>query len=79
MSSFERKIRRSQIRGALLAQARANGCTCTPDITLPKFERGKVRVATVAHDNDCPHRRDPDSALPLVQRLNAGEFDLEAS
>ena len=75
MGGFARKIKRNQLKATILAQARAAGCTCSPDITLPKLEKGKVRMATVAHDNDCPHRKDPDSAWGLAVRINAGEFD----
>jgi hypothetical protein len=76
MASWDRKIRRARLRGVLLAQARAHGCTCDPDITLPPIEPGKVRVVTIAHDNDCPHYVDNSaSAKRLVARINAGEFD----
>lgn len=73
--NFARKIRRDRAKAILLANARAHGCTCDPDITLPSLEPGTVRVATVAHDNDCPHARDREEVMPLVERINAGEFD----
>lgn len=75
--SFSRKINRNHIRALLLAQARAHGCTCQPDIKLPSLQRGKVRVTTLYHDNDCPHYRDPAAATQLAARINAGEFDAE--
>ncbi len=74
-NSFARKVKRNQLRALLLAEARAHGCTCSPDITLPKIEAGKVRMAVIAHDNDCPHRKAPDSAYDLAARINAGEWD----
>lgn len=60
----------------MLAQARAEGCTCDPDITLPELKRGTVRVVTVAHDNDCP-RSEPSHGQKrsLVDRINRGDFD----
>jgi hypothetical protein len=75
VTSWDRKIKRNQMRALIVANARANGCTCDPDITLPKLEVGKVRVARVEHDNDCPHYRDPAGSGRLVDRINAGEFD----
>jgi hypothetical protein len=63
-----------ELRAILLAQARAGGCTCEPDITLPRIERGQLRVASVAHDNDCP-RATNDELNSLVERINRGEFD----
>lgn len=73
-NSFARKIKRNRLRALLIAQARAQVCTCEPDVTLPSFERGKVRVVTIAHD-DCPHYVDPPGAGALVARINSGAFD----
>jgi len=75
MTSFARKIKRERLRALLLAQARATGCTCDPDITLPKIERGKVRAAVMAHDHDCSHRKDPEWTYDLAARINRGEWD----
>jgi hypothetical protein len=77
MTSWDRKIKRNQLRAVLLVQARAGGCTCEPDIELPPVERGKVRIATIRHDNDCPHYVDPPGSGRLAARINAGEFDRE--
>ncbi len=77
MSDFARKIKRNQLRAVLVAQARAEGCTCEPDITLPRFEPGKVRVATVAHDMDCPHRT--DSSDELAAKINSGAWDSDGA
>jgi hypothetical protein len=77
-SSFARRINRDRARALVLAQARAEGCTCDPDITLPSLAPGKVRVVTVAHDHDCP-RCEPEHGSAgwreLRDRINAGEFD----
>ncbi len=74
-NSFARKVKRNQLRALLIAQARAQGCICDPDIALPKLEAGKVRVVTIAHDNDCPHRVDPPGSDRLAAKINAGAFD----
>ena len=75
MTSWDRKIRRDRLRAVLLAQARAGGCTCDPDVVLPSAAPGEVRVVTIAHDDDCPHRIDPPGSSDLAARINAGEFD----
>jgi hypothetical protein len=81
VSRFERTIRRRHLMGAVIATARAHGCTCDPDVTLPPggVQRGTVRVVTVAHDDDCPHRRDPDTPAwrSIKAQINGGEWDLE--
>ena len=77
VSSLGRKITRQRAKAILLAQARAGGCTCNPTITVPSsLAPGKVRVATIAHDRDCPHRRTGGMSRELVARINLGEWDV---
>ena len=42
-----------QIKADLLAGARAQGCDCNPEISVPAIERGKVSHVSVAHDDWC--------------------------
>ena len=74
--SFSRRIKRDHMRAAVLVQARAHGCTCEPDIEIPASAGpGLLRVATVSHDNDCPHYRDPDEVGPLGHLRHQLAFD----
>ncbi len=76
-NSFARKIKRNQLRALVIAQARAGGCTCEPAVTLPPGlpVPGKVRVVTIAHDNDRPHYVEAPGAGALVASINSGAFD----
>lgn len=73
--NFAKRIRRNHAQALVLAQARANGCTCDPDIDVPSLGPGTVRVVTIKHDNDCPHYKHSQGIGHLADRINAGEFD----
>ncbi len=86
MAGYERSFHRRMHREAValvLASARAQGCTCDPNITIPDDAGpGKVRVATVAHDWDCPRcQPEHESAKwhQLRDEINAGGFDAGAA
>jgi hypothetical protein len=78
--SFKRRVKRNQMAATLLATARAHGCTCDPDIDFPTPEPGQLRVATIAHDHDCPlattrAQYDTPAIRATIAHINAGEHD----
>jgi hypothetical protein len=67
---FQPKNDKKEIRKAILATCRLEGCTCNPDISITA-EAGAIKSVAVAHDDWCKHRKDTPEEIQKAEFVEA--------